>query len=327
MATFRKIGNRWKAEVAKQGIRESKSFGTKSEAQSWARDKESEIEAGNTGAVPNKTFGDLLGRYGMEVSVNKKGERWELLRIGMTQRDPIAAVRLRDLDSRAIAEWRDRRLAQVSALSVRREWALLSHACSIAVKEWKWLSVNPMQDVRKPAGEQARDRIATQDELDRITETLGYSRNETPTAISARIGASVLFAVETAMRAGEIAALSWDRVFIDRRFCSVTGGKTIAAKRDVPLSSEAIRIIQQMPKDSDLVFNLKTSQMDALFRKARGNSLVDGLRYHDLRATGITRLAQRLNILELARSVGHKDLKMLQVYFRDSAEDISKKLD
>lgn len=215
----------------------------------------------------------------------------------------------------------------MSALSVRREWALLSHACSIAAKEWKWLSENPMQDVRKPVGEEARDRIATQDELDRITDTLGYSRDETPKSVSARVGASVLFAVETAMRAGEIAGLTWDRVFIDRRFCSVIGGKTVAAKRDVPLSSEALRILEQMPKDSSLVFNLKTSQMDALFRKARGNSLVEGLRYHDLRATGITRLAQRLNILELARSVGHRDLKMLQVYFRDSAEEISKKLD
>ena len=41
----------------------------------------------------------------------------------------------------------------------------------------------------------------------------------------------------------------------------------------------------------------------------------------------VTRLAAKLNVLDLARMVGHRDLKMLQVYYNASAEDIAARLD
>lgn len=106
------------------------------------------------------------------------------------------------------------------------------------------------------------------------------------------------------------------------------GGKTPAAKRDVPLSGEAIAIIKLMDKvkDGDTVFNLKPSQIDSMFRRAKGRALIEGLHFHDTRAEAITRLAGKLDILELARMVGHKDLRMLMVYYRRTAEDLAGKL-
>ena len=50
------------------------------------------------------------------------------------------------------------------------------------------------------------------------------------------------------------------------------------------------------------------------------------LHFHDARHEGITRLAAVLSVLELARAVGHRDLRMLQTYYNESAEDIAKKL-
>ena len=35
---------------------------------------------------------------------------------------------------------------------------------------------------------------------------------------------------------------------------------------------------------------------------------------------------QALDVLSLARAIGHKDLKMLMVYYRKSAEDLAKML-
>lgn len=49
--------------------------------------------------------------------------------------------------------------------------------------------------------------------------------------------------------------------------------------------------------------------------------------FHDARATAITRLSKRLDILELARMVGHRDPRSLMVYYRKSATDIAAKLD
>ena len=128
------------------------------------------------------------------------------------------------------------------------------------------------------------------------------------------------------MRAGEIAGLRWRDVFADRRFAKVGGGKTAAARRDVPLSTEALRIIAQMPRDDERVFGIDVSQIDALFRKARGRAMIVDLHFHDLRHTAITRLARRLDVLALARMVGHRDLRMLQVYYNESAEDLAGRL-
>lgn len=326
MASFRKRGDKWEAFVAKNGIRQSKTFPTKTAAQAWAAQTETDIATGKAGGIPNKTFADLLTKYAEEVSPTKRGERWERLRIGVTLRDDIAKVHLRDFDSRAVAGWRDRRLAQVSAASVHREWNLLSNACTIAVREWKWLKENPMREVKRPAEPEARDRLATDDEIERLLFALGYDHDATPETVTARVGAVMLFAIETAMRAGEIAGLTWANVKLDKRYCKVEGGKTSAAKRDVPLSAEAIRIIGQMPKGHAAVFNVSTAQIDALFRKAKGKALIEDLHFHDTRHLAITRLSRKLDVLALARMVGHRDLRQLQLYYNPSAEDLAGRL-
>lgn len=183
-----------------------------------------------------------------------------------------------------------------------------------------------MKEVKRPAPPDHRERLISDDELERLLFALGYDVEETPKTITARVGAALLFAIETAMRAGEIAGLKWKDVFPDQKFLRVGAGKTAAAKRDVPLSTEALRIINQLPRDGESVFGISTAQIDALFRKAKARAMIEGLHFHDSRAVAITRLAQRLDILTLARMVGHRDLRMLQVYYRESAEDIAKKL-
>lgn len=112
----------------------------------------------------------------------------------------------------------------------------------------------------------------------------------------------------------------------ERRFLRVRRGKTSAARRDVPLSAEAIRIIRQMP-EGDTVFNVSTSQIDSLFRKAKGMALIDDLHFHDLRHTAITRLAKKIDVLPLAKMVGHRDLKMLMIYYSPDAEALADSLD
>jgi len=327
MASIRKRGDKWEVFVFKLGVRKSKTLPSKTAAKAWAATTEAEILAGKTLGVSNNTFGELLDRYANEVSVTKKGKRWEQVRIDLVKRDPIADVKLATLDSPHFAEWRDRRLQSVSPASVRREWNLLSNALNIAMKEWKWIDRNPMKDVRRPPPTAARERIATQDEIDQLTHVLGYSRDEPPTRTTARVGAAMLFSIETAMRAGEVVGLTWEDVDIERSYLRIRAGKTSASRRDVPLSTKAKEILQSLPSfENNLVFSLTTGQIDALFRKAKAKALVEGLTWHDFRHTAITRLANKLDILPLAKMIGHRDLKMLLVYYNPSAEDLAAKL-
>lgn len=332
MATFEKRGKSWRVQIKRNGIRRSGTFDTKAEASAWAAKVEAEIIDGKRGAVLNKTFGDLLDRYAEKVSPTKRGERWEQIRIELLKRDEVARVKLPDLKPSHFAEWRDRRLKDVSAASVRREWNLLSNALNVAVREWHWLPENPLKAVKRPEPPEARDRRISDGEIERLLFALGYDYSNPPETATARTGAAFLFAIETAMRAGEIAGLTWDRVFLGRRHVRITTAKTAAGTRSVPLSTEAARILGQMKaaamgaEDATTVFRLNTQQIDALFRKAKARALIEDLHFHDTRHEAITRLAKKLDVLDLARMVGHRDLRQLMVYYNATAEELAGRL-
>ena len=308
MATFIKRGSKWKAEICCKGIRRAKSFPVKQEAIVWAHQQEAEILAGDRGEIPNKSFSDLLDRYAQSVSTHKKGAKWELVRINLLKRDRIASVRLKDLDATHVSDWRDRRLQDVSGASVNREKNLLSHACSLAVKEWKWLKVNPFQGVRMPPRGKPRDRIMTDSE--RVK--LGESAN---TEIYKEVLRMADFAVETGMRASEICNLK-----------TVLGKVAIlpdtknGEKREVPLSDKALGIWNQG------TFNMTPKRLDVHWRGLCKAAGIEGLHFHDLRGTAATRLSKTLNLLQLCRMFGWKDPKHAMIYYRETAEDVAKLL-
>lgn len=339
MATFEKRPNGWRVKIRKAGINRSESgFPTKAAAAAWAAKIEAEILAAKRGEIPDKTFGDLLRRYRDEVSPTKRGERWEVVRLDRiadgrpddsppVAPDPVAAVRLEELDATHIAAWRDRRLKEVGPASVLREWNLLSHACSVAVKEWRWLKHNPMQEVSRPASPPARDRVMSDGEVERILLACGYDYDASPETMQARVGACLLFALETAMRAGEICALTWGDIDTDRRVAKIRMSKN-GTGRDVPLSKEAVRIINQLPRGDGPAFGMTPRLLDPLFRKARDRAMIEGMTFHDSRRTALTRLAAKVDVLTLAKISGHKDLRILQrVYYAPDMGEVAKRLD
>lgn len=328
MASFRKTSEgTWRAEVMINYKRKSKTFITKAEAQAWAMDITRDLSTGKKD-IPDKSFGDLLEKYRDEVSVHKTGERWERIRIELFLRDPVAKVMLPNLAKAHFADWRDRRLKEISARSVIREWAILSHALNTAVKEWDWLPENPMANLTKPKGAPPRDRTPTQQEIDLIVHTTGYFADQPPTTVISRVGAAFLFAIETGMRAQEICNLDDDDII--GQVARIRKSKTRAGVREVPLSKRAIEIIEhvrQIDPKSNSIFNITTSQLDANFRKAMKLAGVEGLHFHDSRAEATIRLSKKVPILVLARILGHTDLRMLMIYYRESASELAQLLD
>ena len=79
--------------------------------------------------------------------------------------------------------------------------------------------------------------------------------------------------------------------------------------------------------DEERVFTLTSALLDAYYRQGRDLAGIKRPTFHDARATAITRLSKKLDILELARMVGHRDPRSLMVYYRQSATDIAAKLD
>jgi integrase len=307
MATYRKYKSTWRVEVYRKGVRRSAAgFSTKAAAVAWASRVEAEIIGGSKGEIPDLPFSDLLDRYKRDVSPLKKGHRWEAIRIALIKRQKLSSVRLRSLNTTHVAQWRDERLKSVSAASVRREWNLLSHACDIAMREWKWLRSNPFREIRRPPSSRPRDRIFTDADLKALAD-------KAETALQQEVLRCVRFAIETAMRAGEIF-----RCEVRGRVAYLTDTKNGMA-RQVPLSEEAVRLYGNG-------WTLKPSTLDVHWRALRDASGLSGFRFHDTRHTAITRLAKKLNPFELARMTGHKDLKMLLSYYNESADEIARKL-
>lgn len=318
-----KRNGKWFQQVRRNSISKSASFHTKAEASAWAIATEAEIIAGKHGHVPDKIFADLIARYRDTVSTNKRGEKWEAIRLNKAITLPIGAVRVRNLDATHVAAWRDARLNEVSNATVLREWNLLSHVCTLAIKEWKWLHNNPFKEVKRPKAPEARWRRISEDEIERLLMAMGYDYVP-PETITARIGAAFLFSLETGLRAGELCALTWQHVYARHIHLPMTKN---GFKRDVPLSAEARRILDELIKDNERVFNLTSTQIDSLFRKAKARCLIEGLHWHDTRHEALTRLSNKLNVMELAKMAGIRDLRILQnVYFNPSIDDLADKL-
>jgi integrase len=93
--------------------------------------------------------------------------------------------------------------------------------------------------------------------------------------------------------------------------------------RQVPLSPRALEIWAMVPEG----FGVESATVDALFRVARDKrTKIEGLTFHDTRHEAITRLAKKLHVLDLARMVGHQDIKQLMTYYNETADDIAAKL-
>lgn len=319
MASIKRYKGKWRAEVNRRGIRRAKAFDTRQEAADWAAKLESEIMGGAKIAA-RTLFGEVMERYARDVSPTKRGERWEILQLRRMRKDVIAGIRMSDLRASDFADWRDRRLQSVAPGTVRREMVLMSAMLNTARREWGLLDKNPMEGVKRPPEPPPRKRLPTEDELERLRHVAGEGL-ETGRA---RAVHAFFFAIETGMRAGEIVGLTWERIDLERRVAHLPETKNGDA-RDVPLSGEAVRLLQALP-DGRNVFGLSSGQLDALWRSVRARAGIEGLRFHDSRAEAITRLSKRLDPLSLARMIGHRNINQLMTYYRESAEDIARRL-
>lgn len=321
MASIQKTETgKYRAQVYKNGVRKSKVLDSRKAAKAWAARQEYEMD--NAEEVNSRlSFGDLLDRYGREVSAKKRGARPEIIRIERLRRDKLARAAIGDLTTADFADWRDRRLREVKSGSVRRELEQMSAVLTRARKEWGLMSHNPLEGLLWPKDAPPRDRRPTADEI----EALRISAGEDLTNATARAFHAWLFGIETAMRAGEIAGLRREHVDTARRVAHLPMTKNGTA-RDVPLSKEAVRLIEVLPP-ADPIFGLTSDKISVLFVKIRNRAGVKELRFHDSRHEAITRLARKLNVLELARMVGHRDIRQLSTYYNATAEELAARLD
>lgn len=330
MATPQKTAQgTWRIQIEVRGTRESATLPTKREATEWAAQRSTELRAlagGKGGTV--KTLDDALEKYVLEVVPDKGGWAKETVRINAFRNSKDHATlprkrRLSEITSTDLNAWRDARLKLNARGSVLRDMTLLS-AVFEKCKEWGWLTVNPIHEVKRPAEPDHRERVITQGEIDKMLEQLGLTDGPIR-AVSQAVAVCFLLALETGMRAGELCGLTWDRVH--GVYVQLTEQTKAGKPRQVPLTPAAQALIERMRGwDEVLVFGLQSQSLDALFRKARGRAKLSGFTFHDARHTAATRLAPKLHVLDLCRMFGWTNPKMAMRYYNATAADIAARL-
>ncbi|MDI6748226.1 MAG: site-specific integrase [Rhodocyclaceae bacterium] len=334
---------------------QSKSFEKKIDADAWARGIESEMDRGifvSRAEAESTTLKEALERYQREVTPRKRGAEVEGYRIRALLSLPLALRPLAAVRGTDVARFRDDELARGLAPStIMKSLALLSHLFETARKEWGIEVDNPVKKISKPKVDNARERRLSEDETRYLlaalddpgdaVKTLDGDRRNTWTPKIAR------FAIETAMRQGEILALDWKHVDLERQTAHLPETKN-GTTRNVPLSTTAVALLKGDGEVKRLrrgkVFPTTASALKQSFSRAvaRGRRLyladcesagsepVDGfltdLTFHDLRHEATSRLAERLQLHELMRVTGHKDTRMLARYYHPRAEDLARKL-
>lgn len=335
MATYRKRGTQWEVQIRRRGWpTHTRTFRVKADAQAWAGEIEATMHQGvfkDTSLLRETTVRTILQRYLKAEVPQKKGAESESYRLNVFMRYPFADLTLGEVGAHVFAQWRDMRLQQVKGPTVTRELNLLSHVFSIARTEWKYPVVNPLADVRRPPENPSRTRIPDWSETKHLLRKLTPTRRGERTGGAARnpwLKPLVCLALRTAMRRGELVALTWENVHLKGRYLHIPNSKNNSS-RDIPLSKKSILILSRLPRhESGRVFPLSANAVKLAVKRAIDRASVEDMRFHDLRHAAITRLATKLsNVLELSAVTGHKGLAMLKRYYHPKPAGLADKLD
>jgi integrase len=323
MATFRKRSGAWQVRVQRKGFPEqSKTFTTRSEGNAWARVLESEMDRGvfvSRIAAETTIFSELLTRYLKEITPHKKHSSVEAYRIQAWLRCPLAKRFVSTLRSSDFASWRDARVQQgISPNTLKLEFAIISHLYFVARSEWGFESLdNPIQYMRMPALPKGRARRVSDEEVQLLIKHTG----------SLDLSPILRLAIETGMRRGEIASLTWKAVDFNKRVLELKETKN-GENRFVPLSSIAMNILSGIPRRIDgRLFGMTAHAITYAFIRACKRAALKDLHFHDLRHEAITRLFEKgLNVMEVGSISGHKTLQMLQRYTHLRVENLLERL-
>jgi len=307
----------------------SRTFDTKGEASAWAAKTEDSIKAkkyNDPRLAMSVSFGKAIEKYLETVSCNKA--------ITTQMREKASAARLKEqigaetplgsISTATVALYRDIRMKNVSAYSVRQELALLSHLFTKAKKEWGLPVENPVSGIERPAPPRGRTRFLTESEASKLLESCRKARNKC-------FYCYILTLLHTGMRASEAAGLHWSQIDENKRVIYLPDTKN-KDPRWVPLTKQLVEELCKLKKnkteEGDTLVFLREGQLQSdrvkarpgikfreAFDAAKKRAGLPDIHMHDLRHTAASHLIMAgVDIRTLADILGHRTLQMVQRY-------------
>jgi len=324
MASINKRGTKqWNVRIRRKGYPlQTATFEKREDAETWARDVESKMDKGAflcTKEAERTSLHEALDRYIEDYAPSLADHKREVNRAKFLQKRKIAQMslaRIRVMDIAAFIKEREKE--GVAGNTIRLDLATLSRLFEAARADWgmEYLD-NPVKKARKPKVSKGRERRLQECEEEKLIK-------HAPEGFEAVIK----FALETAMRRGEIAALRWENVKLKESTVFLPKTKNGSA-RTVPLSPAALNILKKLPRDiKGSVFRMAPDEITQSMKKARAGAKIENLRFHDLRHEAVSRFFEKtsLDIMQIQMITGHKTLQMLARYTHLRAVDLVKSL-
>jgi integrase len=299
-----------RVEVERHGMRASHVAKTKREATAWGIRKEAELDAlkGSKG----RTLGWATAHYLETVSPDKSAgaAEWEGRRFAAMVEHFGEDAMLAGIDSERIGQWRDHRLKTVSASTVLREANLLRNLFTLAVDEWKCIASNPFKGVRLPKHNASRHAVWTWPLIKRVLRARRTGKTQ-------EVIDAFHIALHTGMRLSEVLAAK-----LEGRIAVLPKDKSTKTPVKVPLARHGAKLLKRHAP-----FTVGPNEASTLFSELCADLLIEGLTFHDSRASALTWLSRRMDVMTLARISRHRDLRILMdTYYRETAEQIAARL-
>ncbi|WP_180066687.1 MULTISPECIES: site-specific integrase [unclassified Acinetobacter] len=321
-------GNSWRMTVRYNGKRYTATRDTKQECIAWANAKLLDLKLKESLPEPqiDLTFKKLFEKYYADVGSKMRGYTFILQQLKTFDKywGNLAYESIHSITSQHITKWRNERLNSVGAGTVHRQMCLYSSVFTYAKNELFLIKDNPFIGVTKPQKPKPRSKLITDAEIHVILEGLNYVKGTVPTKPSHFVAWSFLFAIETAMRKGEIINITRSNIHDDYIHLPITKN---GSSRDVPLTNNAKALLALLPKNSEKIIPQNENSFRLIWQRNLHRVGLNGvIHFHDTRHEAITRFAnqRKLTVEMLAKLTGHKTINtLINTYYNPSASDIA----
>ena len=302
------------------------------ECEQWAASKLLAVKAGHQADIDNRSpllLLELKTLHYERIRRRAKGASYDKVMMRLLNRDYswLTTLRVVNITPQILTNYRDARLRRVTPSTVRRDFSYLSSVLSYAVTDLFIIPHNPCHDVNKPKDGKPRRRRINESEQNAILTACNFEIGQTPINSYQWTGWLFAWALESAMRRGEIMSMTWDNVH--DRFVHLTTSKSGDA-RDVAISPTMRLLLDSLPRDKSHVVtaHVVTAHIDGIdtaFNRALAKTDTQDLQFRDTRHEAISRLVntKRLPVEILAKITGHKKLETLpNIYYNPTADEL-----
>ena len=289
-------GVRYQAEVRLKGHPTlAAMFDRKTDAKAWIQKTEADIRCGRHQLYSEgkrHIFEEAIGRYFKEqsVSVVKRGHL-------LWWKKELGPLYLQDVRPAIIAEKKQKLLSEPtnkgiirSKSTCNRFLATLSHVMTVCMKQWEWVSENPVKKISREKEPRERTRFLSSEERHRLLEACKQSDNP-------YLFTFVVLLLSTGCRYNEIRCLKFSDVRLIEGTITITKSKN-SDMRSVPIRGLALELLRDLASKSlslGYIFpssnKNKPIELRRAFRTAIKRAGLKGFRGHDCRHSYATRNA------------------------------------